>query len=162
MRSLPRNPNRDTSTGPMWRNKRGSIAIEFALIGPALALMLMAATDLALAIHARAEVGNAARAGAEYAAINGYNSSAITTAVTGATSLAVTATPAPSTFCGCATASGITTQTCGTACAAGGTTGTYVTVNAQYSYTPLFPTRWNAYLVNKFVNMSATETTRTQ
>jgi Flp pilus assembly protein TadG len=146
----------------MWRDKRGSVAVEFALIGPALVLLVMAATDLSLAIRARAEVGSAARAGAQYAAINGYNSSAITIAVTSATSLAVTATPAPSTYCGCATASGIAQQTCGTACAAGGLTGTYVSVSAAYSYTPLFPTQWNAYLVNKFVNMSATETTQTQ
>ncbi len=126
--------------------------------------MLMAATDLSLAINARAQVGNAARADAEYAAANVvFNSSGITTAVTSATSLAgVTATPAPSTFCGCATASGITQQACGTACAAGGTTGTYVTVTAQGKYSPIFPTRWNAYLVSGFVNMSATETTRTQ
>ncbi|MGH6794892.1 MAG: TadE/TadG family type IV pilus assembly protein [Methylocella sp.] len=138
------------------------MAIEFALMGPVLVLMLMAATDMALAIHARAEVGNAARAGAQYAAINGFNSSGITSAVANATSLpGVTAAPAPSTFCGCATASGITQQTCGTTCAAGGSTGTYVTVTAQANYSPVFPTRWNAYLVHNFVNLSATETQRT-
>ncbi|MGH6845398.1 MAG: TadE/TadG family type IV pilus assembly protein [Methylocella sp.] len=155
---MSRNPNRDISTGAMWQNKRGSIAVEFALIGPALVLLLMAATDLSMAIHARAEVGNAARAGAEYAETHSFNSSSITNAVTSATSLSgVTATPTPSTFCGCATASGIAQQTCGTACAAGGKTGTYVSVTAQATYSPLFPTHWNP----NPVNMSATVVTRT-
>ncbi|MGH6812160.1 MAG: TadE/TadG family type IV pilus assembly protein [Methylocella sp.] len=175
MRLLSPNPNRDISTGAMWRDKRGVAAVEFALMGSALVLLVMAATDLALAVHARAEVGNAARAGTDYAAAyaganNGaFNSAGITTAVTNATSLpGVTATPAPSTFCGCATASGITQQTqppCGPPtppCPTGLTPGTYVSVTAQANYSPLFPTRWNAYLVNKFVTMSATETTRTQ
>ena len=79
----------------MRRDKRGSVAIEFALFGSALVLLLMAATDLSLAIRARAEVGNAARAGAEYAAINcssSCSSSGIATAVTSATPLAVTPT----------------------------------------------------------------------
>ncbi|MGH6839499.1 MAG: TadE/TadG family type IV pilus assembly protein [Methylocella sp.] len=157
-------PNRDISTGSMGRDKRGSVAIEFALIGSALVLLLMAATDLSLAIRARAEVGNAARAGQEFAAINGWDAPSganIQTAATSATSLpGVTATP--STFCGCATASGITQLTCGSACAAGGTTGTYITVTVQGKYSPLFPTQWNKYLINKFVDLSATETTRSQ
>lgn len=145
----------------MWRDKRGSIAVEFALVGTMLPFLFMAATDLALAIRARAEVGNAARAGAEYAAINGWNTPGILTAVTSATSLTnVTATA--TTFCGCATGSGITQQTCGTACVAGGTTGTYASLTAQANYSPLFPTAWNAYLVNNFVKMSATVVTRTQ
>jgi hypothetical protein len=34
-------------------------------------------------------------------------------------------------------------------------------VTAQGSYSPLFSTRWNQYLVSGLVNMSVTETTRT-
>jgi Flp pilus assembly protein TadG len=143
----------------MWRDRRGVAAVEFALSATMLTFVVMSATDLALAIRTRAEVANAARAGTEYAAINGYNSSGIANAVTSATPLSVTATS--SSFCGCATSSGVTTQTCGSTCAAGGTTGTYVSVTAQGNYTPLFPTEWNKYLVSGLVNMSATETTRT-
>jgi Flp pilus assembly protein TadG len=143
----------------MWQDQRAAAAVEIALTATALTFLLMAATDLALAIRARKEVDNAARAGTQYAAINGYNSSGIATAVKSATSLSVTATS--TSFCGCATSTSITHQTCGTTCAAGGTTGTYVSVTAQGNYSPIFPTQWNQYLVSGLVNMSVTETTRT-
>jgi Flp pilus assembly protein TadG len=162
-----RNPsNRTCRFIEMWQDQRATAAVEFALTATALMFLLMAATDLALAIRTQKEVGNAARAGTEYAAIkagqgSSYSSysSGIATAVTSATSLSATATS--TSYCGCATASGITTQTCGSACSAGGTTGTYVSVTAQGSYSPLFSTRWNQYLVSGLVNMSVTETTRT-
>jgi Flp pilus assembly protein TadG len=159
MTAFSRNRSKAACRGvAMWHDKRGVAAVEFALTATMLTFVVMSATDLALAIRTRAEVANAARAGTEYAAINGYNSSGIATAVTSATPLSVTATS--SSYCGCATASGITTQTCGTTCSAGGTTGTYVSVTAQGSYKPIFPTEWTN-LVSGLVNMSVTETTRT-
>jgi Flp pilus assembly protein TadG len=161
-----RNPsNRTCRFNEMWQDQRAFAAVEFALTATALMFLLMAATDLALAIWSRADIGNAARAGTEYAAINPNASSS---AIAGAATSAISPPPqlksftaAATSFCGCATSSGITTQTCGTTCAAGGTTATYVSVTAQGNYSPIFPTQWNTWLVSGLVNMSATETTRT-
>src|ERR1700730_11878635 len=57
-------------SGLIWRNQRGVAAVEFGLVATILALLLPAATDLALAIWANQQVGNVARAGSEYAPIN--------------------------------------------------------------------------------------------
>lgn len=149
---------RSTWETSLWRNEHGASAVEFALISSVLVFLLLAATDLALAIYTRAKIGNAARAGTEYAAIYGWNSSGISTAVTSATSLNVTATP--STYCGCASTSGVTQQTCGSTCAAGGSTGTYVSVTAAASYKPVLNAMWGSILTNNALNMSATSVTR--
>lgn len=118
----------------------GTAAVEFGIIGSFLALLLLGAVDFGVGYWQFIQVGNAARAGAEYAANNGWNQSAITSAVTGATNLqSVTATPVPNEFCGCPDASaGIQSASCSAHCSGGGTAGTYVTVNAQASYATIF------------------------
>lgn len=99
---------------------------------------------------------NAARAGAEYATYLGsFNETGIVAAVTNATSLSgsiepntsqgATPSPAPTQFCGCPSASGVTATAdvppaCGSIlCAGGGFDGTYVTVSALAQYQPIFP-----------------------
>lgn len=151
-------------TGHTWRNQRGIAAVEFALVATVLGLLLPAATDLALAVWANQQVGNAARAGAEYAAINtagnGYNSSAISTAATSATSRSgVTATS--TNYCGTDSASGVT-QTCilPCSCTSGPTTGTYVSVTASATYTPILPAMWGTILTHGSLKLSATSVTR--
>jgi len=139
-------------------DERGSAAVEFALIASLLVFLLMLVSDVSLAITARMENGNAARAGAEYAAINGWNSSGIVAAATSATWLSPTVTPTQS--CGCASASGIVAQTCGTTCAAGGNAGVYVTVKATASYTPVFASLWSGFLSNGGLGLTATTVTR--
>lgn len=121
-------------------DERGTAAVEFAIIGTMLTFLLLGAADFGIGYWQYIQVGNAARAGAEYAANNGWNQTAIQGAVTNATALgSVTATPAPTQFCGCPDASsGITSKTCGAHCPHGGTAGTYVTVNAQATYATLF------------------------
>ena len=119
----------------------GTAAVEFAIIGAVLVFLLLGAVDFGIGYWQFIQVGNAARAGAEYAANNGWNQSAISGAVTGATSLqSVTATPAPTEFCGCPNASsGITTKnSCSGNCPGGGIIGTYVKVSAQASYATIF------------------------
>ena len=121
-----------------WRARDGLSTIEFAFVAGILAMLLLGTTDFGIGFWQQMQVGNAARAGAEYAAKYGYDSTNIQTAVTNATNLAgVQASSFPS--CGCPDAStGITTQTCGSACPNGDVTGKFVTVNAQISYTTLF------------------------
>ena len=85
-------------------------------------------------------LGAAAQAGAEYAMLNGFSTSAISGAVTG-TFPTITANPAPTQFCGCPSQSGVTTASvvsppC-SLCADGSKAGTYVSVSAQGTYTTL-------------------------
>lgn len=120
-------------------SETGTSAIEFAVIGGILCTLVLGVLDFGRMFWQQMEVGNAARAGAEYAVKNGWNSSGIQTAVTSATNLStIHANPTPTETCGCPDAvSGITTKNCGAACSSGGVAGTYVTVSAQASYTPL-------------------------
>ena len=117
---------------------RGAAAVEFAIIAPVLMLMSVCAIDLGVGFYRYMQVASAAGAGARYAAVNGFSSSTITTAITNATANSgITASPAPSQFCGCPTTSGISTVSCGSTCTGGATAGTYATVSAHASYSPI-------------------------
>ena len=139
-------------TTPMRRGARrlaalvwgagGTSAVEFALAAPVLIGLLVPMADLGMAFSQQIKVQQAAAAGAQYAALHPWNSTsatAIANAVTAATSLAVTASPAPSQSCGCASSSAVTSATCGSTCPNGQTAGYYVIVNAQSPYTPQLP-----------------------
>lgn len=118
----------------------GVSAIEFALVVSILCVLVLGILDFGVGFWEQMQVGSAAVAGADYAVKNGYDSSAIQTAVTSATGLsAIEASPAPSQSCGCPDATaGIISATCGASCSGGGTAGKYVTVNARVSYTTIF------------------------
>jgi Flp pilus assembly protein TadG len=124
----------------LFFDQKGTAAIEFGIIASLLCFMFIGLIDFGTGFWQKMQVGNAARAGGEYAIANGWNQSSISTAVTSATSLSsITATPAPTQTCGCPDASsGITAATCGSNCTGGGTAGTYVTVGAQASYSSIF------------------------
>ena len=124
-----------------FRDERGATALEFALVSPLLCVLLVGLIDYGMGYWQKMQVGNAARAGAQYAMASGWNQTAISTAVTSATGLAsISASPAPSQACGCPSASsGIVAASCGSSCTGGGTAGTYVTVNASATYSPLLP-----------------------
>jgi len=122
----------------------GVSTIEFALIGSMLVTLAIGMLDFGMALWQQMEVGNAARAGAEYAAAHGWGTdgSAVQTAATSATSLSVTASP--SQVCGCPDASSgvsLTGQSppCTTACSNGGSPSAYVSVSAQASYALVVP-----------------------
>jgi Flp pilus assembly protein TadG len=116
---------------------KGVSTIEFAFVVTFLCLLAVGIVDFGMGFWEQMQVGNAARAGAEYAAVNGWNQSAIQTAATSATGLgSISATASES--CGCPNAStGITSATCGSSCTGGGTAGTYVTVNASATYSTI-------------------------
>jgi Flp pilus assembly protein TadG len=130
-----------------WRERKATSAIELALVLPLVAGMIVPLTDLGMGAYTKMQVQNAAQAGADYALKNagsGFNATNIGTAVTSATSLSgVTADPTPTESCACvggtpAVITNTTAPPCVTGCASG-SEGVYVTVNAQASYTPLFP-----------------------
>lgn len=118
----------------------GIAAIEFAVFAPILMVLFLCTVDLGLGFYRKIQVQNAAQAGAQYAVLNGFKSSGITTAVTSATNFAaIAASPAPSQSCGCPSTTGIVAATCGSTCSSGSQAGTYVVVSAQATYTTLFP-----------------------
>jgi Flp pilus assembly protein TadG len=123
-----------------WRERGGVSAVEFAVAAPVLVALLIPLVDLGIALYEQVEVNTAAQAGADYALLKApaFNSTAISSAVTGATGFsAISSNPAPSQSCGCPSTTGITAATCGAVCGTGQSAGTYVTVNAQASYTPM-------------------------
>ena len=125
--------------------EEGIAAIEFAVLGAVLCLIVVAIGDLGLGFYSYMQVQNSAQAGAQYAAVHGYNSSAIVNAVTNATSVpGISASPAPTQYCGCASGTTVSNATCGSICPDGMTAGTYVSASAVRDYTtlvswPMFP-----------------------
>lgn len=137
----------------------GVAAIEFAIAVPLLLMFAICTFDIGMGFYRKAQVENAAQAGAQYALLHGFNVGAIQNAVTASTSNpGVTASPSPSQFCGCASSGGISPAPCNSACPSGSTAGMYVSVSAQANYTPvisypLFPDSFN---------LAATSTLRVQ
>ncbi|MGH9553424.1 MAG: TadE/TadG family type IV pilus assembly protein [Terriglobales bacterium] len=127
--------------GLFRNNCRGTAAVEFGLIVPMLVAMLAPLVDLGVAAYTKMQVQNASQAGAEYAAVHGWNTTAIQTAVTSATTLSgISASPAPSESCGCVSGTTITAVTCGATCVASGrAAATFITVNAQAQYSTMLP-----------------------
>ena len=121
------------------KDTKGVAAIEFGIMIPLFGLMLVSAADIGLSVYRKMQIEAAAQAGAQYAMLRGFDSSSISGAVTSASNAAgITATPAPTKFCGCSTPSSVSTVACGTTCPGGQLAGTYTTVSAQASYTTLF------------------------
>jgi Flp pilus assembly pilin Flp len=133
----------------------GASAIEFALIAAFLILPLTAgAYDFGTALYREMEVGNAARAGAQYVDVNGYSAAyttsgnscpgdGFTCAIQDATSLGSdVAVSVGTAYCGCESGSTYTAQTISppcTSCPQGGTTPiTLAQVTATYTYNPVF------------------------
>ena len=127
----------------------GAAAIEFAILGAVLCLMVVAIVDLGMGFYSNMQVQTSAQAGAEYAVVHGFNSSAISNTVTNATPISgISASPVPQQFCACTAGTGISTANCGSTCANGMTAGTYVSVSASYTYSTLisypgFPSSYN-------------------
>jgi len=118
-------------------NASGVAAVELALIAPVIGLMLAGAIDLGMGLYAALEVRGAAEAGGQYVALQGFDASAASQAVTNATSLSgVTATPAPTQICGCPGTAGISTISCSSSCPDGTSPGTYARIHASVSYSP--------------------------
>jgi Flp pilus assembly protein TadG len=135
------------SLGPIFRRifvlvraQDGGAALEFAIIAPIMAAILVPTVDLGMGFYQQMQVQDAAQAGAQYAMAHGWNSTSIQNAVTNATSLAsISASPAPAKSCGCPNNGSVAAAACSSTCADGQPAGTYVFVNAQAVYTTLFP-----------------------
>ena len=122
-----------------FRADAGMAAVEFAFVAPVLVAIIVCTGDLGLAFYRKMQVQNAAQAGAQYVALHGFtDATSISAAVTGATTFSgISASPAPTQFCGCPSTSGVTSTSCTSTCTGGSSPGKYVTVSAQASYTTL-------------------------
>jgi Flp pilus assembly protein TadG len=126
----------------------GVAAIELAMVSPLLLWGVLGAGEMGFAIFRQTQVSFAAQAGADYALAHGFiatGTQSISNAIVNATTFtAITAGPAaPSQFCGCPTASGVTnaggTPPCSATCSGGSKAGTYVQANSQASFSPIIP-----------------------
>jgi Flp pilus assembly protein TadG len=112
--------------------REGSAAIEFAVFIPTFAIFVTGVIELGFGIYQAVRVSNAAEAGMLYASKNGFNATGISSAVANATGIpGISASPAPTQFCGCPSSTGITTISCSSTCANGNAPGQYIQVNAQ-------------------------------
>jgi Flp pilus assembly protein TadG len=147
-----------------WSNLRaaddGVSTTEFGLVVSLLAALTVGILDFGSGLVKQMEVGNAARAGADYAQANTYNSTNIASAVQNATRLSVQADPAPTQFYGCPdVTSGVSSVSAGTTCpSTNATAGEYVTVSAQTSYSTIFTYPG----IPNPLTLSASATVRTQ
>jgi Flp pilus assembly protein TadG len=120
------------------QTERGVAAIEFGLMAPFLVLLVVATVEMGTATYHGMKAQSAAEAGAIYASKYGLDTVGIGNAVVNATDLAgITATPAPSQFCGCPTAGGVTSISCSASCSDGSAPGQYVRISAQITREPL-------------------------
>jgi hypothetical protein len=113
--------------------------VEFAILAPVLAFVFVALADLGIGTYQNMQVAAAAQYGTQYALVNGYDSSAITTAVKSSTDVSpVTVTP--STFSACPGTSGVVVELVnGFPCSDGSNAGTFARVTVSHSYTTLIP-----------------------
>jgi Flp pilus assembly pilin Flp len=120
------------------RNESGIAAIEFGLSAPFLVLLIVGAVEVGTAAYQNMQVQSAAEAGAIYASKHGANIVGINNAVASATDDAgITATPAPSQFCGCPSVGGISAIQCSTPCSDGAAPGYYLRISAQIAHDPI-------------------------
>jgi Flp pilus assembly protein TadG len=125
---------------PMHAAMRGVAAVEFAIAAPLLLILLAGLIEVGYRVFESMQVQNAAEAGALYVAIHGWDSAGISAAVVNATGISgVTATPAPTQFCGCPAAGAIAATNCASTCSGGAAAGGYVQVNASLAHQTIMP-----------------------
>lgn len=126
----------------LWRARDGVAAVEFALIVPLLILLLGGAVSLGDALRVRIAVGNAARAGAAWAQLNGFDANGIAAAAQAATALTGVAVTATVSAASCTSPASLLLAPAGAAAlcpATGAPPGTYAGVAASVSYTYVIP-----------------------
>jgi TadE-like protein len=130
----------------------GVAAIELAMVSPLVVAGVLGAGELGISIFRDMQVSFAAQAGADFALAHGFNATKVSNAiVTATTYTAITATPAPSQFCGCPSATGVSVASgappCTAICSGGATAGTFVTASSQALFSPIIPNPWQTSTV---------------
>ncbi|MGH6841307.1 MAG: TadE/TadG family type IV pilus assembly protein, partial [Methylocella sp.] len=128
--------------------KAGVAAVELALVSPVLVTGVLGAGELGITILRETQVNFAAQAGINYVIVHGFDATKISAAIVNATTYkGIYANPAPSQFCGCASATGVVTAACGSTCPGGFKAGTYVQVNSRAQFCPIIPNPWQGSTV---------------
>lgn len=143
-------PARPSSKQQSRRGQSGSVAIEFAFSTLFLFPLVVGTVEVGIAVYQNMQVYAAVEAGALYAQSNGWDQAGIQAAVVGAFGSVptngltnVTATPAPTHFCGCP--NGTTVVNMGAApcttpnCANGNPQREYVETSATLTRTSVLP-----------------------
>jgi Flp pilus assembly protein TadG len=148
----------------------GVAAIELAMVSPLLVTGVLGAGEAGISIFRQTQVQFAAQAGADYALAHGFiatGTQSISNAIVNATTYtAIAPTPAPTQFCGCPTATGVTNASavasksplCSATCSGGFTAGVYVQANSQAQFSPIIPNPWQ----KSTVTLTAESTVRIQ
>jgi Flp pilus assembly protein TadG len=139
----------------------GVAAIELSLVSPLLITGVLGAGELGITIYRETQVSFAAQAGINYAIAKGFDVTGMSTAIVNSTKTSgfvIAASPAPSQFCGCATATGVAAASCGSTCSSGFKAGTYVQANSKAQFSPIIPNPWQ----NSTVTLTAQAIVRIQ
>lgn len=125
---------------------RGQALVETALVFPILVTLLVGAADLARVAHASIAVTNAARAGAQYGAQDGFTAQDATGIATAASNEASNLTITTTSSYACVCSDGSASTCLNTDCATSHMEET-VTVNTQATVTPavhlpILPSTW--------------------
>ena len=115
-------------------DRRGSTAVEFALIMPVLLLFLGGVVDFGRAFYYRTELDQALRSGMQYTLKAPTDTAGIASVIQQSTALPITA-KIPVTFCECY--DGTTVSCSGGTCSALGPIRNYVKLEATYAYAPM-------------------------
>jgi Flp pilus assembly protein TadG len=119
-------------------DRKGSAAVEFAMVLPILLTCLAILADFGLASEAKGSLAAATAAGAQYASAIGpdVTPAAIVSVVRGQLAATVTVMGPE---CGCVSAATMIPEQCQATCPNGTRPGTYVTIAARRRYTPILP-----------------------
>lgn len=140
------------------QDRRGVVAIEFAVAAPLLVLLLTATVEIGFAARAYFMAADAASNGATYAALNGWDTTKISAAmVASSTRMVISPNLTKAPYCGCPGATGVVSATCGATCGDGLLARRYADVTASVTRVSIFPK------VTKLPNLvSATATAQLQ
>jgi Flp pilus assembly protein TadG len=153
----------------LWCCRDGVAALEFAIIAPVLLTMCVGLADFGLALRDQMQLDQAVSNGAGYAfaaqqslaSLGTVSPSKVQSVVSASLTLPNATVPLPSTpgpYCvqtntqSSPPTSSLTAGSYDTACPSGNPAGTYMTITAQYTYTPMLPAY--SWLANK--SLSAT------
>lgn len=148
------------------RHRRAVAAVEFALIAPVLALVLVGAADYGFAEYSRSCLANAVAQGAYYAFLTGptVSTATIQSLVQNASSLTGVSVPQPAAaacYCpsGRPSALGSAVSCTPTTCTVNGTStapGTYITISATYRLAPWIPIPYYSGLSDQTITETVT------
>ena len=121
-----------------WRDRAGTSLIETAILVPAMLLLCCGTMDFARVVYAGIEVASAARAGVQYGALtpgySGDTAGMVSAALSDAADLGSGVTASASNFCTCSGSTVACTSSC-----SGSVPDGYVSVTANYTFTPVLP-----------------------